>query len=493
MTPATAHDPQHTRIAIVGAGFAGLGAAVHLQRAGESDFVVLERAQDVGGVWRDNTYPGAACDVPSHLYSLSFAPNAGWSRSFSRQEEIHDYLRSVATDFGIRPRIRFGQELRDATWDDDAHHWVVTTTDLHFTADILIDGCGPLTEPARPDIPGFDTFAGAVFHSARWDHDYDLAGKRVAVIGTGASSIQFVPEIQPKVARLVLVQRTPPWLIPRNDRTITALERRVLAAVPALQKVPRALQFAVREAAHFPIITSRRVRAVAQRVALAHLRRQVKDPALRERLTPDYEIGCKRILISNTWYPAITRPNVDIVGGVTEIRPHTIVTADGAEHAVDAIILGTGFHVADAPAATLLHGRDGRSLAEVWGDRPSAYRGTTVAGFPNLFRLGGVGTATGHNSHVFQEESQLAYVLDALRTMRERGVDSIDVRPDAQRAYDAHVGRRVRETVWAVGGCDSWYLDGSGHASVVWPGPSTAFRRTTRRFDAEAYHLRTAA
>ncbi len=496
MTTTAAQDTttatQHVHIAIVGAGFAGLAAAVHLQRAGEHDHLIIERADEVGGVWRDNSYPGAACDVPSHLYSLSFAPNAKWSRSFSEQPEIYDYMRGVATEFGLRPRIRFGQELLDATWDDAAQHWTITTSGMRFTADVLIDGSGPLTEPQRPDIPGIDDFAGAMFHSARWDHGYDLRGKRVAVIGSGASAIQFVPEIQPLVEQMVLVQRTPPWLIPRNDRSISELERRVLARAPVLQRAARTVQYLTRELLHFPIITSERVRALAQRVALAHLHRQVRDPELRARLTPDYAIGCKRILISNTWYPAITQPNVEIAAGVREIRPHAIVTDDGVEHEVDAILLGTGFHVADAPIAELVHGRDGRTLAEVWGDHPSAYRGTTVSGFPNMFRLGGVGTATGHNSHVFQEESQLVYVLDALRTMRERGAGSIDVLPAAQAAYNEHVGRSVRDTVWAVGGCKSWYLDASGHASVVWPGSTVKFRRTTSRFDPQAYELRPA-
>lgn len=483
---------QHVRIAIVGAGFAGLAAGVHLQRAGEQDYLIIERAQEVGGVWRDNSYPGAACDVPSHLYSLSFAPNSQWSRSFSAQPEIYDYLRSVATDFGLRPRIRFGQELLDASWDDDARHWVIVTTGMRFTADVLIDGTGPLTEPQWPDIPGIETFAGAAFHSARWDHDYDLRGTRVAVIGSGASSIQFVPEIQPDVEHMVLVQRTAPWVIPRNDRTITSAEKRLLHRVPVLARAARGAQYLVRELFYFPMVTSSRVRSVVQRVALAHMHKQVADPVLRTRLTPDFAIACKRVLISNTWYPAITQPNVEIVGGVTEVRPHSIVTDDGAEHEIDAIILGTGFHVADAPLAKHIHGRDGRSLGEVWGDHPRAYRGTTVSGFPNLFRLGGVGTATGHNSHIFQEEAQLTYVLDALRTMRERGLDSVDVLPDAQRAYDAYTSRVVKDTVWAVGGCKSWYLDDSGQASVVWPCSTVTFRKTTSRFDPQAYELRTA-
>ncbi|MCW3038729.1 MAG: hapE2, partial [Solirubrobacterales bacterium] len=349
MPAATSPEPttavRHVHIAIVGTGFAGLAAAVHLQRDGERDLLILERAEDVGGVWRDNTYPGAACDVPSHLYSLSFAPNPGWTRSFSRQHEILEYLRSVATDFGLRPLIHFGEELHDATWDEMACRWDITTTGMHLTADVIIDGCGPLTEPALPAIPGLADFAGTVFHSARWDHDYDLQGKRVAVIGTGASSIQFVPEIQPLVDHLVLVQRTAPWVVPRNDRTITAAERRLLAKRPGLQRLARGTQYLTRELLHYPLVKSPRLRRMAERVALGHLHRQVKDPALRVKLTPNYEIGCKRILISNAWYPAVAKPNVQVVTGLAEVRAHSVVTSDGVEHPVDAIILGTGFHV----------------------------------------------------------------------------------------------------------------------------------------------------
>ena len=488
----TESGPPHLGVVVVGAGFGGLAAA-HALRGGGEDFAVLEREQEVGGVWRDNTYPGCACDIPSHLYSLSFAPNPHWTHAFSGQSEIGDYLRRVAREHGLLPHIRFGCSLLEAAWDDAAQRWRIETSAGPLTADVLIDASGPIADPSVPELPGLDTFTGEVFHSARWNHDVDLTGRKVVVVGTGASAIQFVPAIQPRAGRITVVQRTAPWIIPRMDRTTTPFERRLYAAAPWLQRLVRGRQYLLRDLVMWKIMVSPRVRRIATKLALHHLRKQVADPALRERLTPDFELGCKRILISNDWYPAVSAPNVEVVSaGVREVRADSVVTTDGRELPADVIIFGTGFHVTDPPIAAHLRGRDGRTLAECWNGSPRTYLGVTVTNFPNLFRLGGAGSATGHNSHVFQEECQVAYAMDALRLMRARGITSIEARAEEQRAYTEQFTARLAGTVWSAGGCKSWYQDASGVASVTWPAPTREYRRATRRFDPAPYALRTA-
>jgi cation diffusion facilitator CzcD-associated flavoprotein CzcO len=482
----------HLGVVVVGAGFGGLAAARAL-RVRREDFAVLERALEVGGVWRDNTYPGCACDIPSHLYSLSFAPNPAWTRAFSGQSEIRDYLRQVASEHGLLPHIRFGCSLIEASWDDAGQHWRIDTSSGRLTADVLIDASGPIAEPSVPRLPGLDSFAGEVFHSARWNHNLELTGRSVVVVGTGASAIQFVPAIRPLVGRLTVVQRTAPWVTPRLDRRTAGLERRLYAAAPWLLRVVRQRQYLLRELAMWKIMVSPRIRRIATKLALSHLRRQVADPILRQRLTPDFELGCKRILISNDWYPAVSAPNVEVVSAdVLDVRPRSVVTADGREHPADVIIFGTGFRVVDPPIAEHLRGRDGRTLAECWNGRPHTYLGVTVTNFPNLFRLGGAGSTTGHNSHVFQEECQVAYAMDALRMMRSRCIASIEVRADEQRAYMKQFTARLAGTVWSVGGCKSWYEDADGLASVTWPASTREYRRATRRFDPAPYTLRTA-
>jgi cation diffusion facilitator CzcD-associated flavoprotein CzcO len=483
----------HVRVLIVGAGFAGLAMAVRLKEAGIDDFVVLERGDDVGGTWRDNTYPGAACDVPSHLYSFSFAPNPRWTRSFSPQWEILDYLRDVAARYGVVGHLRLGTGAEALSWDDGARHWVVDVDGQDerygYTADVVVGAMGALSEPSLPEIPGIESFAGDLFHSAAWDHGHDLQGERVAVIGTGASAIQFVPEIQPTVAHLDVYQRTPPWIVPRRDRALRPLERRVFRALPAVQQAIRGGIYWARELLSFGFTHPQRMQVI-QRMAAVHLAHQVSDPELRRRLTPSYTIGCKRILISNDWYPAIQQPNVDLVtDDIAEVRPHSIVTADGTERPTDTIICGTGFHVTDFPAGRRIHGPGGATLSDVWQERGSmeAYLGTTVAGFPNLFLLVGPNTGLGHTSMVFMIESQVAYVVDALAHMDATAATTVDVRPEAQDRYNARLQRRLARTVWNRGGCRSWYLDANGRNTSLWPGSTWTFRRRTRRFDPWAY------
>ena len=493
LPPAAAPDAagrtREVGVCIVGSGFSGLGMAISLLRDGVDDFVVLERAGDVGGTWRDNTYPGCACDVPSHLYSFSFEPNPTWTRTFSPQPEIQRYLRHCAEKYRVLPHMRFHSEVRSARWDGAAQRWMVETPGARFSARVLIAATGALSDPSIPDIPGLQSFQGKVFHSARWDHDYDLRGKRVAVVGTGASAIQFVPRIQPLVAQLTLFQRTPAWIMPHPDRALTAWERRVYRTLPALQLAMRAGIYWGRET--FVIGFLRNRMTLATRIARRHLRAQVPDPELRRKLRPDYTVGCKRILISDDFYPALQRPNVEVVtDGIREVRPNAIVSSDGAEREVDAIIFGTGFQVTDMPVASRIHRGDGATLAETWQGSPQAYMGTAVSGFPNFFLMLGPNTGLGHTSQVFMIESQITYVAGALRHMRAAGLGEIEVRPQVQAAYNAEVQQRLQGTVWNSGGCRSWYLYRNGRNSTLWPGFTWAFRQRTRHFRAGDYLLR---
>ena len=482
----------HYRIAIVGSGFAGLGLAMQLKRSGRHDFVVLERGDDVGGTWRDNTYPGAACDVPSLLYSFSFAQNPDWSRSFSPQSEIQAYLRDCADRSGIRSHIRLNTPVTEARWDATEDLWRVRTPDGEITAQFLMGGMGGLSEPSIPDVPGLADFKGAVFHSARWDHDYDLRGKRVAVIGTGASAIQFVPEIQPLVERLDVYQRTPAWIVPRWDRDLTRIERILYRRFPALQRLVRGAIYWARETYAIPFMHHRpRVKSPAELVARRHLRRQVPDPELREKLTPDYAAGCKRMLISNEWYPALAESNVDLVTtGIARISETGLVDRDGVERPVDAIIFGTGFQVTEFPHGRYVFGEDGRSLAEHWQDGAQAYLGMAAPGFPNFFFLTGPNTGLGHTSMVFMMECQFDYLLDMLRTVEERDVDVVEVRPDVVAAFNMTLQARMPKTVWNSGGCASWYLDSQGRNTTLWPDFTWKYRLRTRRFSPAEYHVR---
>ena len=483
---------QHTRIAIVGTGFAGLGMAIRLKQEGEHDFVLLERAGDIGGTWRDNTYPGCRCDVPSHLYSFSFAPNPNWSSTFSPQSEILDYLKDCAGRFGVLPHVRFETELEGATWDDEDRLWRLETSSGPLTANSLVAGQGPLSEPSLPEVPGIETFEGTAFHSAQWDHEHDLSGERVAVVGTGASAIQFVPEIQPKVGKLHVFQRTAPWVIPHRNRPLRRWERALYRLFPPAQLAMRAGIYWAREL-FVLLFRHPPVNRLLEQLPLAHMRSQVKDPELRRKLTPDYRMGCKRILPTDEWYPALAQPNVELVtGGLTEIRPHSVIAEDGSEREVDTIIFGTGFHVTDVPIADRIEAR-GRTLEDTWQGSMQAYKGTTVAGYPNLFFLVGPNTGLGHTSIVFMIESQVEYVLDALRTMRRRGAETLEVREEAQAAYNAELDRMTKGTVWVTGGCTSYYIDRNGHNSALWPTYTWPFRRRLREFDAPAYSLGTRA
>ncbi|MCW8118485.1 MULTISPECIES: flavin-containing monooxygenase [Streptomyces violaceoruber group] len=482
---------EHVRVAVIGSGFGGLGAAVRLRREGITDFVVLERAGSVGGTWRDNSYPGCACDVPSHLYSFSFAPNSEWPRTFSGQEHIRAYLEHVADTFGLRPHLRFDSEVKRMAWDTEQLRWEIETVRGTLTADVVVSATGPLSDPKVPDIPGLDTFPGKVFHSARWDHDYDLAGQRVAMIGTGASAIQIVPSIQPKVDRLTLFQRTPAWVMPRVDRAISGAERALHRALPATTKLRRGLLWGIRELQVQAFTKHPNELGFVEQIAKRNMGAAIKDPALRAKLTPDYRIGCKRILLSSTYYPALAKPNVDVVAsGLSEVRGSTLVAADGTEAEADAIVFGTGFHVTDMPIAERVVGADGRTLAETWKGGMEALRGGTAAGFPNFMTVIGPNTGLGNSSMILMIESQLNYLADYLRQLNVLGGrTALDPRPAAVRNWNHRVQERMKRTVWNTGGCTSWYLDASGRNTTVWPGTTAEFRRETRRVDLAEYQV----
>ena len=477
---------------IIGAGFAGVGLAIRLQQAGIDDFTILERADSIGGTWRENTYPGCACDVASHLYSFSFAPNPDWSRAYSRQPEILDYVRAVATEHGVERHVVFNTEVHEERWDDDARRWRLTTNRGEITTDVLVTATGPFGAPVLPDVPGLDRFQGPSFHSLNWDHDHDLAGERVAVIGTGASAVQFIPAIQPEVGRLLVFQRTPPWILPRFDRRTSDLERAAMRRLPLLRRALRGALYTMVEGLGLVIFVDQRFARPIEAVGRWQLRRQVPDRALRRSLTPDYTIGCKRAILSDDYLPALTRHNVDVVTDrITEVREHSVVTADGTEHPVDTIIFGTGF---DVPTRQIEHiyGRGERTVGEVYHERPQSYLGTVMAGFPNLFFFLGPFGAAGNQSALFMLESQMAYIVDAVRTMRERGAHTVEVRPEAQEAFTAAAEERSRDTVWLTGGCRSYYQTPDGRNAGLWPGWSLDFRRRTRRFDPGPYELEAA-
>lgn len=476
---------------VIGTGFSGLGMAIQLKRDGREDFVVLEKADDVGGTWRDNTYPGCACDIQSHMYSFSFAQNPGWTRSFSPQPEIWRYLRDVTDRYGLRRHIRFGVEVTGARWDADERRWHIATSAGEFTARFLVAGIGALHIPNIPKLPGVERFEGEAFHSARWNHDYDLTGKRVAVVGTGASAVQFVPRIAPDVARLTLFQRTPPWIMPKPDHAMPAWAKTLFRAVPGAQRLYRDLIYWLLEARAAGFNGNPVLMKLASRIALRHMHKQVTDPELRGKLTPDYVMGCKRVLIANDYYPALARDNVEVnTSGISQVTEHGVVDADGVEHEVDVIIYGTGFHVTDAYDYLEVTGVDGRDLAKEWRDSGiQTHLGITVAGFPNLFFLLGPNTGLGHNSVVFMIESQIRYVSQAMAFADRVGGAALDTKESAQARFQTDIQRKLAGGVWTRGGCDSWYLDSRGVNRTIWPGFTWRYWLHTRKLDPTVFDV----
>lgn len=482
------------QVLIIGSGFAGLGMAIKLREAGIEDFQILERGSDVGGTWRDNHYPGCACDVQSHLYSFSFEPNPDWTRMFARQPEIRAYLEKCADKYDLRRHIVFGANVQTARYDDASASWTVTTADgRSFKAQVLVSGMGGLSNPAMPNVKGLEKFKGKAFHSAHWDHSYDLAGKKVAVIGTGASAIQFVPQLQKLAGRVDLYQRTAPWIMPKPDREIGQIERVLYRRFPALQNAYRTAIYWALESRVLGFAVNPKLMTLVQGIARSHIKKQIADPTLRAKVTPDYTIGCKRILISNDYYPALAQDNVEVItDSIAEVRANSIVDANGVERKVDAIIYGTGFKAQDPMPRGTVFGKGGVDLLDAWKDGPEAYLGLSVAGFPNFFMLVGPNTGLGHNSMVFMIESQVAYVMDALKTMKARQLRAVDVKPDAQVSFNKGIQGKLTKTVW-TSGCKSWYVDANGKNTTLWPGFTFVYRGKTRRFKADQYQLETAA
>lgn len=482
----------HLRIAIVGGGFGGIGTAMRLKSAGIDDFAVFERAEELGGTWQANTYPGAQCDIPSVLYSFSFAPNPEWTRLYPLQQEIKDYLEACADEGGVSPHLHLGTELEDASWDDERQYWRLVTTSGVFTADILVAATGPFSEPAVPSLPGLDSFEGSTYHSAEWVHDdATVSGRRVAVVGTGASAVQFIPRLQPKAEHLTVFQRTPTWIMPHPDRPLGRRTKALFARVPQSQRWFRSALNVVFEAMTAGMVFQPVVLRAGAAIGRWHLRRQVPDRTLRAALTPSYSFGCKRPTFSNSYYPALASENVDVVtSGIDHVVPDGVVTVDGRHHPVDTLVFGTGFNITGNSAFARLHGRDGRSLSEQWrGDDMSTFRGTTIANFPNMFMMLGPNSVV-YTSQVVTIESQIDYLLGALEAMESAGAASIEVRADVQKGFVDYTDDRLQGSVWNSGGCSSYYLSGAGRNFTFWPGLNASFRRRMSRFDLSDYRVR---
>jgi cation diffusion facilitator CzcD-associated flavoprotein CzcO len=478
----------HNHVAIIGTGFGGIATAIRLRQAGFEDVILIDRADDVGGVWRDNDYPGAAVDVQSHLYSFSFAPNPNWHNTYAKQPELYAYLGAVTEQFGLRRHLLLDCAVERLDWDPTERRWRLQTARGQRTADNVVIATGALADPVIPMLPGLDQFAGAKFHSAQWDHDFDLAGKRVAVIGTGASAVQFVPAIQPIVAHMTVFQRTPAWVIPRHDREIGPRRRRVYRSAPIPQRLERLKIYLQRE---WMVVGFRNppLMKLAERQARKHLTAQVSDPELQAKLLPDFRFGCKRVLISDDYLPALDQPNVTLnTDGIREIGEHGIIDGTGTNHRVDVIIFGTGFQTSRLPLTDRVHGPDGQTMVEVWDGNPTAYLGTSVAGFPNCYLVHGPNIGLGHTSVIHMFESQANYIVAAVGYTRAHDVASVEPTAAAQKAFTADVDQLSAGTVWTAGGCKSWYLNDEGRNNNLWPGTTIDYRRRTLRFD-PAQHL----
>jgi cation diffusion facilitator CzcD-associated flavoprotein CzcO len=460
------------KVCVIGTGFAGLGMAIQLKRSGIDDFVILEKASAVGGTWRENTYPGSGCDVPCHLYSFSFELNPNWSRRFAKQSEIVGYIDHCVAKYGLARHIRFNTEVTEARFEEGRGLWTVTTGGGEtIEAQFVVSGLGQLSRPQFPKIAGLDRFQGKAFHSAHWDHGYDLADKRVAVIGTGASAIQFVPEIQPKVGKLSLFQRSPAWMISKDDGVFSTATKWAFRNIPGVQRAYRSWTYLLLESRFLSFRRKGNFFArLAEKQCQAYLDAEVTDPALKAKLQPDFPVGCKRILISNDWYRALSQANVDVVtDGIAEVTPTGVLTKDGKLHEVDCLIYGTGFETQSFIAPMKVWGRRGAELNERWRNGAEAHKGVAVAGFPNFFVLYGPNTYLGHNSIIFMIERQVGYILKCMAEVARRGVRSLDVTPAAMQAYNDNVQASFETTVWNAD-CHSWYKNAQGRITNNWPG-----------------------
>jgi cation diffusion facilitator CzcD-associated flavoprotein CzcO len=479
-------------VLIVGGGFSGLCMAIKLREAGMKSFLLLEKSDDIGGTWNDNRYPGCACDIPSHLYSFSFEPSPDWSRMYPGQQEIHDYLKRCVQRYELARHIRLKTRFQEAIWNEAESVWQATAGEgMRIRARVLISGIGGLHVPQYPKLTGLERFAGPQFHSSTWNHSVDLNGKNVAVVGTGASAIQFVPQVAPRAGKLTLFQRTPPWIVPRLDFPIRDKWRQRFRRFPFIMWAFRQFIFWRQEFRVLGFLGNRFVRGKATEIATHHLEKQINDPKLRAALKPNYELGCKRVLVSDDYYPSLTRPNVELVtGAIAEVRERSIVTVDGVERAVDVLIFGTGFRATEPLIGIRLVGRGGVEIHDAWRERMSAYLGVTVSGFPNLFLLLGPNTGLGHNSVVLMIEAQVGYVMSCLALMKRSRRQVLEVRPEAQKQFVTDIHRRLAGTVWQSGGCRSWYQDQrTGENTALWPGSVVAYTHRTRAVSPADYEL----
>ena len=475
-------------IVIVGAGFAGLCMAIELRRRGVDDLLILEADDEVGGTWRDNTYPGCACDIPSHLYSFSFEQNPRWSRAYSPQAEIQDYLVGCTEKYGLYERIRFGVQIQALEFEDEHQRWAVESSDgRRFEARAVVLAIGGLSRPKIPDIPGLSSFEGPAFHSARWDHDADLEGKRVGLVGTGASAVQIASALADEVDELTIFQRTPPWVMPRPNPSYSEWTKRLFETVPGLQRLYRSSIYLRQEAYATGFVGDRRILGLLEWFGHRYRKQAIADDELRDKVTPDYPMGCKRIVFSDDYYPTLTRHNVQLVdAAVASVEPRSVVDADGRSHDLDALVLATGFHVTDFLESYRVRGRGDLSLHEAWSDGAQSYYGINTAGFPNLFMMVGPNTGLGHNSIVFMIEAQAHLIGQALEVVDEGDPWSVlEVRRDVQRRFNDWIQRRSRDTVW-LSGCDSWYLD-EGKNTTLWPSYTVEYWRQTRRLERDDF------
>jgi cation diffusion facilitator CzcD-associated flavoprotein CzcO len=478
-------------IAVVGGGFGGVGAAVLLRRAGYDDVTVFERGARVGGVWHHNTYPGAACDVPSHLYEYSFAPNPNWSRRYAPQQEIQGYLEDVASRYGVRDRTPTNTEVHSATWNgaQKQNRWLIKTTAGHHEADVLITACGQLSVPKLPALKNLDTFEGPAFHTAQWRHDIELAGKRVAVVGSGCSAIQVVPAIQPYVERVTIYQRSPAWTIPRLDFAYPAYAQRLFGRFPVIQRLDRAAALGFMEVGALAMTSRHWLRAPFRAVGRHQIKKAIADPDLRRKVTPVDEIGCKRIMPTDTWYSTLTKSNVELIDDpIAEVTSCGIRTKDGTQRTADLLVLATGFKAHGFVAPMEVIGEGGRTLAQAWAGRPRAYLGMSVPGFPNFFLLYGPNTGGGTGSVIYTIEAGMSHVTSALDALEHANGQRIEVRQEVADSFDAELRAALAGTVWHTG-CTSWYVDENGHNPILWPWTSTAYRRRTARIDPAAYQI----
>ena len=485
--------PERKRVVIVGAGLGGICAGTHLLRAGIDDFVILDRENEPGGTWRDNTYPGCACDVPVALYQFAFAPGLHWRHIYPRAVEMQQYIRELVTNFGLAPQFRGGHGAQSAKWDDDHCRWRIRTeTGAEFDADALIVALGQLNRPKLPDIEGRAGFAGPSFHSARWNHSVPLEGRRVGVIGSAASAVQLIPEVAKVAGRLVVFQRTPNWLLPRLDREITEEEMALLMTAPHVAQLTREQLYQNADYLFWQAFSwTPQGRVAYTRASMMHLEAQVFDPVLRRKLTPDYPIGCKRVLFADDYYPALQLPNVTLeTSAIDRITPAAVRTREGVEHPLDVLVYATGFETTGWQWSLDVIGRGGNRLSELWRQRPEAYLGITVSGVPNFFMLYGPNTNLGHNSITFMLERQSEYVTQALVEMQRRGLCAIEPSRQAQDRFNRELQKALAATTWADAGCNSWYKTAEGHITQNWSSHTRDYAAATQQVNFDDYVLR---